>query len=151
MDNKDKQIIRELQLSGRLTNQELADKINLSPSPCLRRVRALEAAGVIVGYTAVVDETTFGLPITAFVSIRLHTHNEDSVKQFEQAIQKIDNILDCYVMSGNTDYLLRVLCDSLQGYEDFVRKQLHRIPGIAAVETSLAYGTVKKSSLLPIK
>lgn len=151
MDNKDKQIIRELQLSGRLTNQELADKIGLSPSPCLRRVRALEAAGVIVGYTAVVDEAIFGLPITAFVNIRLHTHNEDSVKQFEQAIQSIDNIIDCYVMTGNTDYLLRVLCDSLEGYEEFVRKQLHRIPGIAAVETSLAYGTVKKSSLLPIR
>lgn len=151
MDNKDKQIIRELQLSGRLTNQELADKINLSPSPCLRRVRALEKSGVITGYTAVVDEATFGLPITAFVGIRLHTHNEDNIKQFEQAIQNIDNILDCYVMTGNTDYLLRVVCDSLQGYEDFVRKQLHRIPGIAAVETGLAYGTVKKSPLLPIR
>lgn len=151
MDNKDKQIIRALQLSGRLTNQELAETINLSPSPCLRRVRALESAGIIKGYTAVVDEATFGLPITAFVSIRLETHNEETTQKFEQAIQNIDNILDCYVMTGNTDYLLRVVCDSLQGYENFVRKQLHRIPGIAAVETSLAYGTVKKSTLLPIR
>ena len=149
MDDKDKQIIAALQRDGRLTNQELSERVNLSPSPCLRRLRLLEEAGVIKGYTAIVDERAYGLPITAFVRIRLERHTQDVVEAFERKVRDIDTILDCYVMTGDADYLLRVLVESLEDYERFVRTRLHKIEGIAAIDTSFAYGTVKRATVFP--
>lgn len=149
MDKKDRQIIAALQKEGRLTNQELSERVNLSPSPCLRRLRLLEEAGVIRGYTAIVDEEAYGLPVTAFVHIRLQQHSREVVATFEDRIRTIDAILDCYVLTGEADYLLRVLVESLQDYEHFVRSQLHAIPGIAAIDTSFAYGVVKRSTVFP--
>jgi len=149
MDSKDRQIIAALQQDGRLTNQELSERVALSPSPCLRRLRLLEEAGVIKGYTAIVDEQAFGLPITAFVRIRLERHSEDIVAAFERKIRSLDSILDCYVMTGDADYLLRVLIESLQDYEQFVRTKLHRIEGIASIDTSFAYGVVKRATVFP--
>lgn len=149
MDAKDRQIIAALQQDGRLTNQELSERVSLSPSPCLRRLRLLEDAGVIKGYTAIVDEQAYGLPITVFVRIRLERHTEDVIEAFERKIRDIDTILDCYVMTGDADYLLRVLVESLQDYEQFVRMRLHKIEGIAAIDTSFAYGIVKRSNVFP--
>ncbi|MBX3597415.1 MAG: Lrp/AsnC family transcriptional regulator [Rhizobiaceae bacterium] len=149
MDHKDRQIIAELQQNGRLTNQELSERVALSPSPCLRRLRVLEDTGVIKGYTAIVDERAYGLPITAFVRIRLERHSEGRVAAFEQKIRSIDAILDCYVMTGDSDYLLRVLIESLEEYEQFVRHKLHTIEGIASIDTSFAYGVVKRSTVFP--
>lgn len=149
VDDKDRQIIAALQDNGRLSNQELSEKVNLSPSPCLRRLRILEDEGVIRGYTALVDEVAYGLPITAFVRIRIERHRQDVVKAFEQRIRDIDAIVDCYVMTGDADYLLRVLVESLQDYELFVRNRLHMIEGIASIDTSFAYGVVKRSSRFP--
>jgi Lrp/AsnC family leucine-responsive transcriptional regulator len=149
MDEKDQQIVAALQDNGRLTNQELSERVNLSPSPCLRRVRLLEESGVIKGYTAVVDEATFGLPITAFVRIRLERHTQAAVAAFERKVRDIDAIIDCYVMTGDADYLLRVLVESLQDYESFVRTRLHMIEGIASIDTSFAYGTVKRATRFP--
>ena len=149
MDKKDRPIIAALQKEGRLTNQELSERVNLSPSPCLRRLRLLEEAGVIRGYTAIVDEEAYGLPVTAFVHIRLQQHTREVVATFENRIRAIDAILDCYVLTGEADYLLRVLVESLQDYEQFVRSQLHAIPGIAAIDTSFAYGVVKRSTVFP--
>lgn len=149
MDNKDKQIVLALQRDGRLTNQQLSEQVNLSPSPCLRRLRRLEAAGVITGYTALVDERAYGLPITAFIRIRLDRHSKDIVEAFEKQVRNIDTVLDCYVMTGDADYLLRVLVASLQEYELFVRNRLHKIQGIAAIETSFAYGVVKRATVFP--
>ncbi|MXN48684.1 winged helix-turn-helix transcriptional regulator [Shinella kummerowiae] len=149
MDEKDQQIVAALQDNGRLTNQELSERVNLSPSPCLRRVRLLEESGVIKGYTAVVDEATYGLPITAFVRIRLERHTQAAVAAFERKVRDIDAIIDCYVMTGDADYLLRVLVESLQDYESFVRTRLHMIEGIASIDTSFAYGTVKRATRFP--
>ena len=149
MDEKDRQIIAALQAQGRLTNQELSQKVNLSPSPCLRRLRMLEDAGIIKGYTAIVDETAYGLPITAFVRVRLERHGKAQVAEFERKVRDIDAILDCYMMTGDDDYLLRVLVSSLQDYERFVRERLHQIGGIAGIETSFAYGTVKRGTVFP--
>ncbi|AUQ27499.1 Lrp/AsnC family transcriptional regulator [Dickeya zeae] len=149
MDSTDRQIIALLQQEGRLTIQELSQKINLSPTPCLRRVRLLEKAGVISGYTAVVNEEAYGLPITALVRIRLEHHSESSVRTFEQSVGFIDEIMDCYVMAGDADYLLRVLVSSFRDYERFVRDKLQKIGGIAAIETSFAYGVVKRSKVFP--
>ncbi|MGD9915029.1 MAG: Lrp/AsnC family transcriptional regulator [Rhizobiaceae bacterium] len=149
MDQKDRQIVAALQDNGRLTNQELSERVNLSPSPCLRRLRNLEESGIVKGYTAIVDEAAYGLPLTAFVRIRLERHTEETVKTFERKIRDTDNVVDCYMMTGGSDYLLRVLVESLEDYEQFVRSRLHLIEGIAAIETSFAYGTVKRASRFP--
>lgn len=148
MDEKDQQIIRELQRNGRLSNHELAERVNLSPSPCLRRVRNLEKSGVIRGYTALVDQKAYGLAITIFIRIRLEGHSTETVQVFEQAIGTIDEVLDCHLMTGDSDYLLRVIVASLEAYEAFIREKIHRIPGIASIETSFAYGVIKQSRTL---
>lgn len=149
MDEKDRQIISALQQNGRLSNQELSAQVNLSPSPCLRRLRQLEETGIIRGYTALVDEEAFGLPVTVFVRVRLQVHAQENVRAFEAAIMKMESVLDCYVMTGNTDYLLRVLVESLKHYEAFVRKQLHTAPGVASIDTSFAYGHIKRAGVFP--
>ena len=150
MDVKDRQIIRALQEDGRLTNQDLAERVNLSPSPCLRRLRNLETAGIITGYTALVDQKAYGLPITVFIRIRLERHSEEVVKTFETALGRIDEVLDGYLMAGGDDYLLRVIVASLEAYEDFIRRRIHAIPGIASIDTNFAYGVVKQTRVYPV-
>lgn len=149
MDSKDHQIIKELQRNGRLTNQELSERVNLSPSPCLRRVKNLEKSGIIQGYAAVVDEVAYGLGMTAFVRITLENHHEATAQGFEKAVLSVPEILDCYVMAGGSDYLLRVLVPDLQSYERFVRGRLHKIDGVASIDTGFAYGVVKRSTVFP--
>ena len=144
MDEKDRQIVRELQLDGRITNHELAERVNLSPSPCLRRLRNLEKSGVIKGYTAVIDQKSYGLPITAFIRIRLGHHSQDAAQVFEEKIEDIGEILDCHLMTGDCDYLLRVVVESLEAYEIFIREKIHRIPSVASIDSSFAYGIVKQ-------
>jgi DNA-binding Lrp family transcriptional regulator len=150
MDKIDRQILRELQLNGRITNQELAEKVNLSPSPCLRRVKQLEASGIIRGYTVEVDNEAYGLPITVFVRVELERHTAQVVTQFENAIKLAENVLECFVMTGRSDYLLKVVVKDLNDYEHFVRHRLHEIGNIASIDTSFAYGTVKRSQVLPL-
>ena len=116
MDTKDRQIVRLLQQDGRLTNQDLAERVGLSPSPCLRRVRLLEQAGVIQGYGAIVDQQRYGLPVTAFIRVRLERHARDLVQQFEEAIRQLDEVMDCHLLTGDADYLLRVIVADLESY-----------------------------------
>ena len=142
MDAKDRQIIRALQINGRLTNQELSEKVNLSPSPCSRRVHALEERGVV-------DQKAYGLPLTVFIRIRLDQHSKEAVARFEHGVAEIDEILDCFLMTGVADYLLRVIVADLDAYESFVRSRLHAIPGIASIDTSFAYGIVKQTQVYP--
>lgn len=149
MDSTDKQIIRELQRNGRVTNQELAELVNLSPSPCLRRVKNLETSGIISGYAAIVDTEAYGLPITVFVRVQLERHTDEVVKHFENEIINTENVLECFVMTGRYDYLLKVVVKDLHDYEHFVRSHLHTIGNIASIDTSFAYGTVKMSRTLP--
>ncbi|MFF8382827.1 Lrp/AsnC family transcriptional regulator [Streptomyces kanasensis] len=149
MDATDLRIIRELQADGRLSNQDLADRVRLSPSPCLRRVRRLEESGLIRGYTAMVDQVAYGLPITVFVRIRLERHTAEAVAVFEERIGRIEHVQDCYLMAGSSDYLLRVVIESLEAYELLVRNRIHAIPGIASIESSFAFGSVKQSRTYP--
>lgn len=149
MDARDRRIIRELQKDGRLTNQELAERVHLSPSPCLRRLRLLEEKGIIRGYTALVDQQAYGLPVTVFIRIRLERHSRDAVREFERRVAGIDEILDCFLMTGDADYLLRVIVRGLDDYERFMRQKLHEIPGIASIDTSFAYGIVKQKLVYP--
>ena len=149
MDAKDKQIIRALQKEGRMTNHDLADVVNLSPSPCLRRVKNMEAKGVIQGYSADVDANAYGMSITVFVRIRLERHNETDVQAFERRIRLIDEVLECHVLTGAMDYQLKVLVPDLDAYEGFIRNRIHPIGGIASIDTSFVYGTVKKTAVFP--
>lgn len=149
LDKTDYKIIAELQKNGRLSNQELSERIALSPSPCLRRVRQLEKSGIIKGYMAVVDQEACDLPIMAFVTIRLDKQDETTIKIFEQSIAKLDEVMACYLMSGNSDYMLHVLSHSLSDYERFIRDRLTRISGIGTLETHFAYGQVKQKRVFP--
>ena len=149
MDSKDRQILKELQADGRLTNQELSERVNLSPSPCLRRLRLMEEQGVITGYTALVDQKAWGLPVTVFIRIKLERHSDDAVQTFERAIQDMPQVMDCWLMTGRSDYLLRVIAADLDDYERLVRRELQRVPGIASIDTSFAYGSVKHAQVLP--
>lgn len=150
LDSKDLQILTELQQNARLSNQELSERVNLSPSPCLRRVKLLEERGVIKGYTALVDQKAFGLPLTVFIHIKLDQHSEEAVRTFERSVETIEEILDCFLMTGGVDYLLRMVTKDLDAYENFVRKTLHAIPGIASIDTSFAYGVVKQCQTFPL-
>jgi len=149
MDDKDRQIIRALQRNSRMTNQDLAAEVNLSPSPCLRRVKLLEQSGALKGYTADIDAEAYGLPVTVFVRVRLTGHTENVVQQFEKQISRVEQVLECFVMTGTSDYLLRVVVADLADYENFVRKRLHPIGGIGSIDSSFVYGVVKKTGVFP--
>ncbi len=149
MDTIDRNIVHELQKDGRITNNDLAAAVNLSPSPCLRRVRKLERDGVVRNYTAVVDHDKCGWPISVFAMIRLQRHDEATVKAFEHSVQELDKILECFLMAGSADYLVHIVAKSLADYESFVKLKLHKIQGIASIESHIAYGTVKRSYQLP--
>ena len=113
MDSKDRQIIRTLQQNGRVTNQELAKQVNLSPSPCLRRLRALEKSKIIRGYNVDVDAKAYGLPVTVFVRVSLEKHTQEFVNNFEEHIRKTEKVLECHVMTGLSDYLLKVVVEAV--------------------------------------
>jgi Lrp/AsnC family leucine-responsive transcriptional regulator len=150
MDSMDRKILAALQADGRMTNQALADAVGLSPSPCLRRVRALEDQGLIAGYAAVLDREAAGLPITAFVRVKLTEHTSKTVSAFERAVAAMEEVLQFHLTSGAEDYLLEVVVDSHRGYERFLRERLNHVPGVAAIETSFSLGAIKRTTALPV-
>jgi Lrp/AsnC family transcriptional regulator, leucine-responsive regulatory protein len=150
LDPTDQRILREVQQDGRLTNVELAEKIGLSASPCLRRVRLLEEARIIRGYHAVVDQVKVGLPVSVFVSVKLEKQHEAVMKRFEAAVRRFPEVLECYLMTGSRDYLLRVVARDLADYERFLKATLTRIDGVASIESSFALAQVKHTAVLPI-
>lgn len=149
MDEIDSKIIAELQKNGRLTNQELSERVNLSPSPCHRRVRILEETGVIEGYGARISHRALGMPIVAFISVRLATQSKKSMAAFEEGVRRTPEITSSYLMSGRQDYLLQVFTASLDSYEQFVREKLSELPGIGSWETNFVFGEIKKGFLDP--
>lgn len=150
IDDIDRRILAVLQNDGRMTNQDLSAQIGLSPSPCLRRLRALEADGVIFRYVALVDPITAGLPVTAFVRVRLHQQDDRHLALFEKAVADFAEVMECYLMTGDADYQLRVLVESLGAFEDFLRQKLTRIEGVSEVTTSFALRPVVYKTSLPI-
>ena len=149
LDALDRKILNHLQNNGRVTNQELADEIGLSPSPCLRRVRQLEASGAILRYVALVDPETIGLSVTAFVRVRLDQQDDRHLADFEAAVADFPEVMECYLMTGEADYQLRVLVGSLGQFEDFLRHRLTRVKGVANVTTSFALRPVIYKTALP--
>jgi len=149
LDALDQKILAALQDDGRMTNQELADQIGLSPSPCLRRVRQLEADGVIARYVALVNPQSVGLAVSAFVRVRLDQQDDRHLATFETAVAEFPEVMECYLMSGDADYQLRVLVGSLSHFEDFLRYRLTRVKGVANVTTSFALRPVIYKTALP--
>lgn len=145
LDEIDRTIIVELQKNSRLTNQELSERVGLSASPCSRRVRMLEEAGIITGYTATIDEKLVGLPVSVFMSVKLERQIDEALTTFEAAIQKCPEVVDCWLMTGNRDYLLRVVVAGLSEYETFLTSTLTKIPGVASIESSLSLRRVKST------
>lgn len=149
IDGIDRKILRTLQRNGRITNLDLAAEVNLSPSPCLRRLRNLESNGAIKGYSVNVDPKIYGLPLEVMVQIRLDKHIKETVVHFETRMRDIPEVLECFVMTGPSDYLLRVVVSDLEDYERFVRERLHPIGGIGSIDTSFVYGVVKRTNIFP--
>ena len=151
LDRTDRTILTELQRDGRLSNRELADKVHLSESACLRRVRALEEAGVIDRYAALVSQSKVGLPGNVFVSITLNRQEQADLAAFEEAVKKVPEVMECYLMTGAQDYLLRVAVSDPADFERLHSQHLTRLPGVARVQSSFALRTVRKSVELPVK
>ena len=150
IDAVDRRIISELQSDGRLTVVQLAERIGLSASPCARRLRLLEENGIIKGYTAIIDQRLAGLPISAFASIKLDRQREEDLDRFAQAVSRWSEVVDCYLMTGHRDYLMRIVVRDLEAYEHFIKNKLARLDNIASIETSFALGQVKRSEILPL-
>lgn len=151
LDDIDVKILDRLQVDGRMTNQSLSEEVGLSPSPCLRRVRLLEENGVISGYVALVKPDEVGLAVTAFVRIRLDRQDDNHLSLFETAIAQLPEVMECYLMSGEADYQLRVLVGSLEEFEEFLRRKLTQIKGVAQVTTSFALRPVVYRTALPVR
>lgn len=150
LDSFDRAILALLQQDGRATNQEVADAIGLSPSPCLRRIRRLESEGLIKTYVALLDPEALGLSVTAFVRVRLDRQQDRVLEAFETAVTAFPEVMECYLMTGEADYQLRVLVPSLGAFEDFLRQKLTRIPGVGQVTTSFALRPVVTRTALPV-
>ncbi|MEO0436120.1 MAG: Lrp/AsnC family transcriptional regulator [Pseudomonadota bacterium] len=151
IDRIDRKILRALQLDGRLANTQLAQSVNLSESACLRRVRALEDSGLLKGYVGLVDQARAGYPGNVFIQITLHSQQERDLANFEKAAGDIPEIMECYLMSGDSDYLLRVIVADASDYERIHSQHLTRLPGVARVHSSFALRTVTKKTEMPIR
>ncbi len=149
-DDRDRAILRALQHDGRLTNADLAAKVNLSPSACLRRVRALEDRGMIAGYAALLDERALGLPGVAFVLVTLDQQGRAALDRFEAEVGRHPEILECYLLAGAADYLVRVAYADASDFERIHTATLTQLPGVVRVQSTLALRTVKKTTVLPV-
>lgn len=150
LDRIDRRILACLQENARLTHVELSEQVNLSASQCQRRVRRLEEMGVIQGYGARIDAEAVGLGLTAFVSVSLGKHGENPAARFAQAIRGIPEILECHAVTGEADYLLRVMAPDLKGFSDFLLHRLMSLPGVDSVKSSVALEPIKTTTALPI-
>ncbi|MBV8792636.1 MAG: Lrp/AsnC family transcriptional regulator [Pseudolabrys sp.] len=150
LDETDRKILAILQESGRIPLADLATKVGLSASPCLRRVRLMEKAGVIARYVAVLDQQAVELPVSVFISIKLASQKQDALDRFSKTIARWPEVLECYLMTGPRDYWLRVVVPDLAAYERFLKQKLTRLEGVASIESSFALEQVKYSNVLPL-
>jgi Lrp/AsnC family leucine-responsive transcriptional regulator len=150
-DRYDRQILRALQEDGRISNQELAERIGLSPSPCLRRVRALEEAGVITGYRALLDAKALGLSLMALVHISMDQHTPERFKHFDAQVAQIEEVTECLLITGQSaDYQLKVLVRDMDAYQDLLLNRITRIKGVTGVHSSFVLRRVIDGAPLPL-
>ena len=151
IDRYDRQILAVLQQEGRLSNQDLADRIGLSPSPCLRRVRALEESGLIAGYHALLDAKKLGLSLMALIGISMDQHTPERFQHFEDTIRSIPQVLECLLITGqDADYQLKVVVADMDGYQELLLNQITRIPGVTGVHSSFVLRRVVDQRALPV-
>jgi Lrp/AsnC family leucine-responsive transcriptional regulator len=146
----DLRILAALQANGRLTNVELAERVGLSPSPCLRRVKALEARGLIKGYVALLDRRALGMGVMAFVEVQVERNSETVTDAFLGALKREPAVVACYAMTGPYDYLLQVVTPTLDDYAQFAMQRLLKMPGVKDVRSSFALEAAKESTALPL-
>ena len=146
----DAKILRRLQGNARISNVALARAVGLSPSPCLRRVRALEDGGVIRSYVTLLEPGALGLDVSVFIQVSLEKQVEKALERFEAAIMKRSEVMECYLMTGDSDYLLRVVVPDVPAFERFLLDHLTRIPGVASIKSSFALKQVKYRTALPL-
>ena len=151
LDAIDCRILATLQLDGRLTNVELADRIGLSPSPCLRRVRRLESTGLIEGYGARLNRQKIGLGLTAFVTVNMEKQREVDAAKFREAVLGMPEVISCYVTSGSHDFLLQVVVPDLAHFRRFAMERLPKVPGLHSIQSSFAIDVVKENVPLPVR
>ncbi|HWK00514.1 MAG TPA: Lrp/AsnC family transcriptional regulator [Xanthobacteraceae bacterium] len=150
LDAIDRKILQCLQADGRMSLGELSAKVGLSASPCLRRVRLMEKAGIIKRYVAMVDQQSVGLPVSVFISLKLESQRQQMLANFGKMVARWPEVLECYLMTGPRDYLLRVVVEDLAAYERFLKQKLTRVEGIASIESSFALEQVKYTNVLPV-
>ena len=151
MDRYDKAILQQLQVDGRISNQELADKVGLSPSPCLRRVRALEESGIINGYRASLDAKKLGLTLTAIIMISMDRHTPERFANFDQVINDLPEVLECLLITGqDADYQLKVVVHDMEDFQRLLLEKITRIDGVTGVHSSFVMRNVKSESALPV-
>ena len=151
LDRTDRRILEQLQADARLSNQELAERVLLSPSPCLRRVRALERSGVIQRYAAMLDPLRVGLELLAYVSVKLEKRGKMPVDQFTRAVQSWPEVITCFSMTGDMDYLMRVQVENLAHYSRFIMDKLLKQPGVIDIRSNFVLERVKETSALPLE
>ena len=150
MDDTDRAILRHLQADGRLPNATLAERVHLSPSPCLRRLKRLEEDGTIRGYRAILDRRRIGLGLTAFVQIKVSGQSRRRAQELETAVAEVDEIVACYIVAGDADFLLEVVVPDLAAYEHLLLHTLLELPGVFDVRSNFAIRTVKEAGPLPL-
>ena len=150
LDATDRRILGVLQKDCRITNAELSDRVNLSPSACHRRVQRLEEDGVIAGYVALLDARRMGKPTTVFVEITLQSQAEDLLDAFEREVSRIPDILECHLMAGTADYLIKIMAEDTEDFARIHRQFLSRLPGVRQMQSSFALRTVVKTTALAV-
>ncbi len=150
MDLIDRKIVRAVQVDGRMTVTELAEKVGLSATPCARRLERLQKEGVISGYTAKVDAAKLGIGVSIFVSVELEKQDRSAIDAFERAIRRCDEVMECYLMTGSRDILLRVVAQDLSAFDAFLENRLMQIPGIRNLRSNFALRTMVKRETLPM-
>ena len=150
LDQIDRKILRVIQKQGRISNADLSEKVSLSPSACHRRVQRLEAEGIVKDYVALLDARKIGLPSTIFVEIKLQGQADEILDAFEAEVKRVPEILECHLMAGTADYILKVVADSTEDFARIHRQHLSRLPGVLQMQSSFALRTVFKTTALPV-
>ena len=150
LDATDRRILAALQVRGRLSNADLSEKVNLSPSACHRRVQRLEAEGVIRGYVALLDPRRLGMSTTVIVEIKLQSQSDEVLDAFEKAVRRIPDVLECHLMAGTADYILKIVAEDTEDFARIHRQHLSRLPGVSQMQSSFALRTVLQTTALPV-
>lgn len=150
LDDIDRQLLAAMQSEGRITNVDLADRVGLTPPPCLRRVRALEEGGVIKGYHADLDAAKLGYSITVFAMVSLKSQAEEDLRKFEEHMRELAEVRECHMLNGEIDFILKIVSKDLQSFQEFLTSKLTPAPNVASIKTSLTIRTAKSVPGVPL-